>query len=220
MHLRLVRSHRTIEISRYSPRGDGNSKATGDWTKQVFPTLGSGFHVKVSNEEYSLLDEKAIEILAMLDRFLKICEAVAKCDDKGRVATPIPGRNVQEMQHRIGHTIKIPQDKALLPVRRVVSTTTATAVDDGTPGPTAGPSKLATYRQHPSWSSPDISDPTATSLCATIHDSRTSTSTALPLGCLPVRPRPPKFSRTPSADSGRTASTTDVATRGRPWLPY
>lgn len=76
--LRLVRAHRTIEISRSSSRVRDNGEPTGSWTKKIIPTTGREYQVQVPEEEVDLLDDTDLEGLKRLYRFLKICEAVEK----------------------------------------------------------------------------------------------------------------------------------------------
>lgn len=76
--LRLLRASRAVEVSRYSPRGDG--KTAGEWTKRVFPILGQGFDVKIPSEELDGLDDAVTGALEMLGSFLKLCKLVETCE--------------------------------------------------------------------------------------------------------------------------------------------
>lgn len=86
--VRLLRNHRTIEISRSVSGVQGKGKATGEWTRKVIPTLGHGYQVKIPDEEADLLDDKDTKCLARLYRFLKICEAVEMVGSPGEDLLP------------------------------------------------------------------------------------------------------------------------------------
>jgi hypothetical protein len=196
--IRLLRSRHTIEISRHIPKAIGKAKIVGKWTKQVIPVLGHGFQIKVPDEEYVVLDQKAREALGVLYRFLKVCDAV----EETRIARCLP---VDEARQAIP-----PSAQNNAPMRGIdqrddcISPSAKRHVEDEMSCPTPQPSRPTSSHRGPSVRTSDDSASTTTSLRATIH---ASTSSIFPFGNVPVRPRPLKFSRVSSYTSNCTGLT-------------
>lgn len=201
--IRLLRTHRAIEISQCSPRG--RERAVGEWTKRVVPTLGSGYHVKIPEEEAARLDGKAKRLLEMLYRFLNVCEA----SEKTRIATaghayhppddsPPPASDFAKGDDR-EYAPSSRESSATPVIRRVQSPPTCTESDSDIPSNTAR--KIPFIKpKRPLNDTSNISEPTGTSLHATCATA-SSSSLTVQLGNIRVGPRPSKLRSASSTSS-------------------
>ncbi|GJF00693.1 kinase-like protein [Phanerochaete sordida] len=180
--LRLLRGHRVVEISRFTPAG--RKPGAGEWTKRVVPITGQGFHIKIPDEEAATRDVNAAALIDTLYRFLRICEAA----ENARASTSDHQRHQPEIVRLSPQ--KPMSDPRATPVRRPPPSPSPCSDSENDFCRTPLQARPLRARR-PLADASNASEPTGTSLHAT-RATVSSGSFVAQLASLRVEPRPAK----------------------------